>query len=62
VNLRRTLDLGTLVKKKSFSEDPIETRRGPIRCLPWRGFLDELWGDIETPLQAKSKGHAAAAV
>jgi len=27
------------------SEDPIETKRGPIRCLPWRTFLDELWGD-----------------
>jgi predicted AAA+ superfamily ATPase len=27
------------------SEDPIETKRGPIRCLPWRRFLDELWGD-----------------
>jgi len=27
------------------SEDPIETRRGPIRCLPWRTFLAELWGD-----------------
>jgi predicted AAA+ superfamily ATPase len=27
------------------SEDPIETKRGPIRCLPWRKFLDELWGD-----------------
>ena len=27
------------------SEDPIETKRGPIRCLSWRTFLDELWGD-----------------
>jgi uncharacterized protein len=27
------------------SEDPLETRRGPIRCLPWRTFLDELWSD-----------------
>jgi uncharacterized protein len=27
------------------SEDPIETKRGPIRCLPWRRFLDDLWGD-----------------
>jgi len=27
------------------SEDPIETKRRPIRCLPWRAFLDELWGD-----------------
>jgi len=27
------------------SEDPIETKRGSIRCLPWRVFLDELWGD-----------------
>ena len=27
------------------SENPIETKRGPIRCLPWRAFLDELWGD-----------------
>jgi predicted AAA+ superfamily ATPase len=27
------------------SEDPLETRHGPIRCLPWRRFLDELWGD-----------------
>ena len=27
------------------SEDPIETKRGPIRCLPWRTFLDELWND-----------------
>ena len=27
------------------SEDPIETRRGSIRCLPWRAFLDELWSD-----------------
>ena len=27
------------------SEDPVETKRGAIRCLPWRTFLDELWGD-----------------
>jgi predicted AAA+ superfamily ATPase len=27
------------------SEDPMETRRGAIRCLPWRTFLDELWAD-----------------
>ena len=27
------------------SEDPIETKCGPIRCLPWRTFLDELWND-----------------
>jgi hypothetical protein len=23
----------------------IETKRGSIRCLFWRTFLDELWGD-----------------
>ena len=27
------------------SEDPVETKRDAIRCLPWRTFLDELWGD-----------------
>ncbi len=27
------------------SEDPIETKQGSIRCLPWRTFLDELWND-----------------
>lgn len=27
------------------SEDPLETKRGPIRCLHWRTFLDELWSD-----------------
>jgi predicted AAA+ superfamily ATPase len=27
------------------SEDPIEAKHGPIRCLPWRRFLDELWSD-----------------
>jgi uncharacterized protein len=27
------------------SEDPVETQRGAIRCLPWRTFLDELWSD-----------------
>ena len=27
------------------TEDPIETKRGPIRCLPWQRFLDELWAD-----------------
>jgi predicted AAA+ superfamily ATPase len=27
------------------SEDPLETKRGPIRCLFWRTFLDELWAD-----------------
>ncbi len=27
------------------SEDPVETKRGSIRCLPWKRFLDELWGD-----------------
>lgn len=26
------------------SEDPVETKRGAIRCLPWQRFLDELWG------------------
>jgi predicted AAA+ superfamily ATPase len=27
------------------SEDPLETKRGPIRCLFWRSFLDQLWAD-----------------
>lgn len=27
------------------SEDPIETKRGAIRCLHWRTFLDEMWAD-----------------
>ena len=27
------------------SEDPIETKHEPIRCLFCRTFLDELWGD-----------------
>jgi predicted AAA+ superfamily ATPase len=27
------------------SEDSVETKRGPVRCLPWRTFVDELWGD-----------------
>jgi len=27
------------------SEDPIESKRGTIRCLPWRKFLDDLWSD-----------------
>ena len=27
------------------SEDPVEMKRGPIRCLPWQRFLDELWAD-----------------
>jgi hypothetical protein len=28
------------------SEDPIETKRGAIRCVPWRTFVDELWSDV----------------
>ena len=27
------------------SEDTIEAHRGPIRCLPWRKFVEELWAD-----------------
>lgn len=27
------------------SEDPLETKRGPVRCMPWQKFLDELWAD-----------------
>ena len=27
------------------SEDPVETKRGPIRCITWQRFLDELWAD-----------------
>lgn len=27
------------------SEDTIEANRGPIRCLPWRKFVEELWAD-----------------
>ncbi len=27
------------------SEDPVEASRDSISCLPWRKFLDELWGD-----------------
>jgi predicted AAA+ superfamily ATPase len=43
--------LGALAEEKIVqqlflvSEDSIETKRGSIRCLPWRTFLDELWGD-----------------
>jgi predicted AAA+ superfamily ATPase len=43
--------LGALAEEKIVrqlflvSEDPIETKRGAIRCLPWQTFLDELWGD-----------------
>jgi len=43
--------LGALAEEKIVrqlflvSEDPIETKRGSIRCLPWRTFLEELWGD-----------------
>ena len=27
------------------SEDPVEAKHGPIRCVPWQRFLDELWAD-----------------
>jgi hypothetical protein len=27
------------------SEDPVEAKRGQIRCLPWRRFVEELWSD-----------------
>ena len=29
------------------SEDPVESRRGDVRCLPWQRFVEELWaGEI----------------
>jgi uncharacterized protein len=43
--------LGALAEEKIVdrlflvSEDPIEAKRGPIRCLPWRKFVEELWSD-----------------
>jgi len=27
------------------SEDPVETRQGPVRCVPWQTFIAELWND-----------------
>jgi predicted AAA+ superfamily ATPase len=27
------------------SEDPVETLRDGVRCLPWRTFVEELWSD-----------------
>lgn len=43
--------LGALAEEKMVerlflvSEDPIEAKRGPIRCLPWQKFAEELWSD-----------------
>ena len=31
------------------SEDPVEAKHGPIRCMPWQRFLDELWADRLLP-------------
>ncbi len=27
------------------SDDPVEAKRGPIVCLPWRTFIERLWSD-----------------
>jgi uncharacterized protein len=36
---------GLLSRLLLVSEDPIPAQHGPIRCMPWRTFMDELWGD-----------------
>lgn len=42
----RALGEEKLVKRLLLvSEDTVETRQGPIRCVPWRTFVDELWSD-----------------
>lgn len=27
------------------SEDPVESKRGQVRCMPWQRFVDDLWAD-----------------
>jgi hypothetical protein len=43
--------LQALAEEKVFkrlllvSEDPVESKRAGIRCMPWRTFVDQLWAD-----------------
>lgn len=27
------------------SENPVESKRAGVRCMPWRTFVDQLWAD-----------------
>jgi uncharacterized protein len=51
VGKRDLRGLSALAEERRFkslllvSEDRIEATHGDIRCVPWRTFVDELWGD-----------------
>jgi predicted AAA+ superfamily ATPase len=43
--LQALAEEGRLQRLLLVSEDRLEARHGPIRCIPWTMFVEELWGD-----------------